>query len=242
MMDETFNEEFQDFCQPYIDDLIIFSKTFEEHIEHISKVLDRLISMQKRKIDAIKKMGVPRKSAEVKRFVAMAGYYRKFIKNFASRTHHLGLITRDKSSFEWTEPHQREFDDIKEALMSDPVMAYPDWNKQFILTTDASYSGPGAVLSQQFPEGERVIVYASRRLQGSENNYPITQLEALAVVWAVELFRDPYLADKQFKLITDHRALLKFQNMQTESNCTLQRWSMSSLNITWRLNIGLGRI
>jgi hypothetical protein len=124
------------------------------------------------------------------------------------------------------EPHQREFDNIKEALMSDPVMAYPDWNKQFILTTDASHSGLGAVLSQQFPEGERVIAYASRRFQGLENNYPITQLEALAVVWAVELFWDPYLADKQFKLITDHRALLKFQNMQTESNRTLQRWSM----------------
>jgi hypothetical protein len=130
MMDETFNEEFQDFCQPYIDDLIIFSKTFKEHMEHISKVLNRLrekglmvklpkcefcvekleflghvvsaegISMQKRKINAIKKMGVPRNSAEVKRFIAMAGYYRKFIKNFASRTHHLGLITKDKSSFE----------------------------------------------------------------------------------------------------------------------------------------------
>jgi hypothetical protein len=138
----------------------------------------------------------------------------------------LGLITRDKSSFEWTELYQREFDDIKEALMSDPVMAYPDWNKQFILTTDASYSGLGAVLSQQFPEGERVIAYASKRLQRSENNYPITQLEALAVVWAMELFRDPYLANKQFKLFTDYRALLKFQNMQTESNRTLQLWSM----------------
>jgi hypothetical protein len=110
--------------------------------------------------------------------------------------------------------------------MSDPVMAYLDWNKQFILTTDTSYSGLGTVLSQQFPEGERVIAYASKRLQGSENNYFITQLEALAVVWAMELFQDPYWADKQFKLITDHRALLKFQNMQMESNCTLQHWSM----------------
>jgi hypothetical protein len=71
-----------------------------------------------------------------------------------------------------------------------------------------------------------VIAYASRRLQGSENNYSITQLDTFAVVWAMELFQDPYLANKRFKLITDHRALLKFQNMQTESNCTLQHWSI----------------
>ena len=73
---------------------------------------------------------------------------------------------------------------------------------------------------------ERVVAYASRRLNPAESNYDITQLEALAVVWAVELFRDPYLGCKKFKLITDHRALLKIQNMPGENNRALQRWSL----------------
>eukprot|EP01127_Copromyxa_protea_P013624 TRINITY_DN368_c0_g1_i14.p2 TRINITY_DN368_c0_g1~~TRINITY_DN368_c0_g1_i14.p2 ORF type:complete len:594 (+),score=103.02 TRINITY_DN368_c0_g1_i14:3196-4977(+) len=254
-MDDILSE-FSDFCQLYIDDIIIFSKTFEEHLEHIDKILGRLqerglivklpkcefcvekldflghvvstkgISMQHRKIEAITKMEPPRNETETKRFIAMAGYYRKFIKNFARRTHRMGEIARGKKKFEWTKEHLEEFNDIKKALTSDPVMAYPDWNLQFIVTTDASLEGLGAVLSQKFPEGERVIAYASRRLSDGEKKYAITQLEALAVVWAVKQFRDPYLMSHKFKLVTDHRALLQLQNMNPSSNRTLQRWSM----------------
>ena len=267
LMDEVLGE-FSDFCQPYIDDIIIFSEDFDSHLEHVSKVLHRLherglviklpkcefcvekveflghvvsaqgIQMQPRKIDAIVRLAVPRNEAEVKRFINMAGYYRKFIKDFSQRTYHLGEIARGKDKFAWTVDHQREFEDIKQALTSDPVMAYPDWNREFILSTDASIQGLGAVLSQMFPEGERVIAYASRRLKDSEKNYGITQLEALAVVWATELFREPYLITKRFTLRTDHRALLKLQNLTPNSNRMLERWSMKltdyDMNIVYR--------
>jgi hypothetical protein len=105
-------------------------------------------------------------------------------------------------------------------------MAYPDWNRQFILTTDASIHGFGAVLSQEYPEGERVIAYTSKKTSDTEKRYGITQLEVAAVVWAVNLFRDPYLYGKKFRLITDHKALLKLQTMSPENNKTLERWFM----------------
>ena len=256
MMDEVFSE-WSEFCQAYIDDLIVFSETFEEHVEHVRLVLTKLrekglivklpkcefcvseldflghnvgvkgVRMQKRKVEAIKAMKPPRNETEMKRFLGMAGYYRRYIQNYARRTHRLGQIARGREKFSWTDAHQIEFDDIKKAMTEDPVMAYPDWDKQFILTTDASLSGLGAVLSQMYPDGERVVAYESRRLTPAEANYGITQLEALAVVWAVEKFRDPYLITRRFKLITDHSALKKLQTIASGSNRLLERWSLS---------------
>ena len=255
LMDDLL-KEFSDFCQPYIDDVIIFSKTFEEHLEHLDKVMTKLrdagmivklpkcefamdqldflghtvnaegIKMQQRKTKAISKMEAPRNAKETKRFLAMAGYYRKFIRDFARKTHALSELCRQGRKWEWTDKHQAEFENMKKELTSDPVMAYPDWNRQFILTTDASINGFGAVLSQEYPEGERVIAYASKKTSDTEKRYGITQLEAAAVVWAVNLFRDPYLYGRRFRLVTDHKALLKLQTMSPENNRTLERWSM----------------
>ena len=156
----------------------------------------------------------------------MVGYHRKFIKSYSKRHYNLGLLLRGKNLFQWTEVHQAEFEDLKAALSSKPVMAYPDFDKQFILSTDASISGLGAILSQKFPEGERVIAYASRTLIDSEKNYGITQLEACAIIWAVEHFRHPYLIQKKFKLITDHKALLSLTQKSPPGNRLLERWSI----------------
>jgi hypothetical protein len=110
--------------------------------------------------------------------------------------------------------------------MSDPIMMYSDWNRQFILTTDVSIHGFGAILSQEYPESERVIAYASKKTSDTEKRCGITQLEAAVVVWAINLFCDPYLYDKKFRLITNHKALLKLQTMSPENNKTLKQWFM----------------
>ena len=131
---------------------------------------------------------VPPKDAKaVSRFLGMAGFYRKYIQNFAARTGNLRELMKKDKEYIWSKGCQKEFEDIKEALTSGPVMVYPDYDKKFILSTDASYQGLGATLSQAGPGGERVIAYASRSLNSHEKNYGVTKLEALGVVWATDI-------------------------------------------------------
>lgn len=219
----------------YIDDLIIYSKTIEEH-EHIRLVLQKLkeygicaklgkcqfgveelnflghivskdvMRPDPAKTRAVEQMPIPKDSKAVSRFLGMAGFNRKYIQNFAARTVNLRELLKKDAKFEWTDECQKEFDDMKKALTSGPVMAYPDYNKKFIVSTDASYQCLGATLSQEGKGGEQVIAYASRSLNIHEKNYGVTKLEALGVVWATDLFR-PYLEDRKFDLITDHEAL-----------------------------------
>lgn len=238
----------------YVDDLIIFSKTFEEHLKHISEVLTRLenagmyIKMSKcafgvesieflghivtregiqadpKKTKALSDMPPPSDAHGVRRFLGLAGFYRRYVKDFAARTVNLRALTEKGAEFKWTKEHADEFEDIKKALTSNPVMAYPDFERNFILATDASIKGLGAVLSQQYPQGERVISYASRSLNKHEQKYGISQLECLAVVWATEHHK-VYLQDHKFDLVTDHRALTKLSAIK-DSNPMLERWAI----------------
>ena len=251
------------FCIPYIDDIIIYSQTFEEHLEHLKKVFEQFkkfglfVKMSKcefcmdrmeflghevsaeglrpnaNKVKAINDMPTPKDPKQLIRFLAMAGFYRRYIRNFAKRTHTLRTLTKQDSKWEWSATHQSEVDDIKEALTSHPVMAYPDWDKKFILTTDASLKGLGAILSQEYENGERVIAYASRALAENERKWGITELEALAVVWGTEQFK-VYLEDRPFDLITDHKALLAFKKI-TNTNPRLERWSIKLSRFTYNI-------
>ena len=268
VMEESLGE-FQDFAQPYIDDVIIFSKTFEEHLEHIEKVLRRLgekglliklpkcefctdeieflghvvnergVRMQGGKTDAIMKMPIPTTGKEVKRFLGMVGFYRNYIPNLAKRTAELTKLTakRFAKKIEWNEILKNEFEDVKQAMMCDPVMAFPDFEKEFIVTTDASKVGMGATLSQMYENGERVIAYASRCTTPAEKNYGITQLEAAGVVWAVEKWKNPYLDMRKFTIITDHEALVKiFGNAKgTTGNNQLDRWSLKLSDLPFEI-------
>ncbi len=253
-MDQVLGELKWKIVMCYVDDLIIYSNTLEEHLEHIEAVLKKLqeaniyVKLAKcqfgveeikflghivgkegmkpdpEKTKAVKNMDIPKDEKAVSRFLGMAGFYRKYVKNFSARTTHLRELTRKDTKFVWTKECEDEMNDIKDALTKGPVMVYPDWNKKFILSTDASYQGLGATLSQMGPGGEQVIAYASRSLNSHEKNYGVTKLEALGVVWAVELFK-VYLQDHPFDLVTDHKALVKFKEMK-DTNPTLERWSI----------------
>ena len=130
-------------------------------------------------------------------------------------------LMRDKVEFRWTKDCEKEFIDIKSCLAAQPVMAFPDFNKKFILTTDACVEGYGAILSQMYPSGERVISYASKSTNKSEKNYSATELEAAVVIWAI----NKYLTDNPFTLVTEHKALLKFREI-TGKSAKLERWSL----------------
>lgn len=157
----------------------------------------------------------------------MASYYRRFVKDFAKIAAPLHKLFRKNQVYEWTAKCQTAFETLKQHLISAPILTYPDFDKPFILFTDASELGLGAVLAQiGKDEKEHVVAYASRRVSPTESNYSATELECLGVIWAVKLFR-PYLHSRHpFKLITDHSALKWLINKSNPPG-RLARWIMS---------------
>ena len=226
-----------DICLCYFDDIIIPSRTITEHCQKLSLVLDRFRTHNLRvkaskccfgaktvrylghvvsaegvhtdpaKIESVKRIVTPQNVAQVRSFLGLAGYYRKFIHNFATLTYPLVELTKKGRPFCWTEVHDIAFSTLKSGLCSSPVLAFPVLDRQFVLQTDASDVGLGAILTQFDRNGhERVVSYASRTLSDSEKNYSATEKELLAVVFAVEYFR-VYLLGRKFLLFTDHNAL-----------------------------------
>lgn len=156
---------------------------------------------------SIQEYPCPNDKESTKRFVAFANFYRKFIKNFASIAQPLNQLTRKSTIFAWKEEHEEAFLAIKKSLTEPTILAYPNLEKPFILTTDACLNGCGAVLSQIQEDGtERPISFASRSFNKYERNKPIIELELLAIFYAIMHFK-PYLYGTNFLVKTDHKPL-----------------------------------
>jgi hypothetical protein len=226
----------KEFCGVYIDDIIIFSNSFEEHIKHLEQVftslneaqltiklkkckfgknevkfLGHLVSHQSvkpdpEKVAAVNRFPVPKCVADIQSFIGLVGYYRRFIPALSRTAECLYKLLKKNAKWKWGAEEQAAFDKLKLALTSSPVLNLPDFTKQFHLQTDASDSGLGAVLSQEFDRKEFPICYASKTLNTAQRHYSTTEKEALAVIWAIKLFR-PYLLGRHFKVFTDHSAL-----------------------------------
>jgi len=181
------------------------------------------IKTDQKKIEKVKQFPKPKTITELNGFLGLASYYRRFIKNFSTIAKPLNDLmknieykkgTKQKEqnkiiSIEekWNTKQEESFENLKKKLCTTPVLAYPDFEKEFLLYTDASGFALGAVLSQKDEnDKEHVIYYASKSLNQAEQNYSATELECYAVVWAIEKFRH-YLEGKRFKVITDHYAL-----------------------------------
>ena len=148
------------------------------------------ISPDPAKTEAVRNFPVPTGVKGVRQFLGMASYYRRFIKSFAKIASPLHALTRQDVPFCWTSTCQNSFQLLKDALVSPPVLAYPNFGKPFVLHTDASGEGLGAVLEQEQDDNRlHPVAYASRSLNKHERNYSITDMEALAVVWAAKHFR-----------------------------------------------------
>jgi hypothetical protein len=213
MMDKVLKEYIGEFVTVYLDDIMIYSKSFEEHVEHIEKVLMKLkeinavIKLKKcefgkrnleflghrvgkdglqpgvEKVEKIKNMKRPENVTEVRSFLGLCSYYRKFVKDFSKIAKPLNNLMKKNVKFEWKEKQQKAFDILKTKLMEKPIVKYPDFGKEFMVITDASGKGLGAILAQKNKDNKEVVIaYASRSLVGAEINYPITDLECLAVV------------------------------------------------------------
>ena len=236
LMDVVMSGLHLDICLVYLDDIILFSRTVEEHLERLVRILARLHSaglklkpekcslMQRSvsflghvvsgagiatdpdKTKAVSEWPVPATVKDVRSFLVLAGYYRRFVRGFAEMAAPLHALTKKDCTFEWTDITQSAFDALKNALTTPPVLAMPNDVDIFILDADSSNHTIGSVLSQVQGGVERVIAYASRTLDKREMNYCITRKELLAIVYSLKYFKQ-YLMGRRFKVRTDHAPL-----------------------------------
>ncbi|CAG2249684.1 Retrovirus-related Pol polyprotein from transposon 17.6 [Mytilus edulis] len=239
-------------CLCYLDDVIIFGPDFDSALENLRLVFERLrsanlklkpskcsffqkevsflghvvsekgIGCDKSKIDSVQKWPIPRTMTEIRSFLGLAGYYRKFIPNFSEVASPLTRLTKKAVKFQWDTSCQNAFEKLKESLVSAPILAYPEGEGEFILDTDASGSGIGAVLSQIQNGEEKVISYASKTLNDAQRKYCTTRRELLAVVMFVKYFRH-FLWGRHFKIRTDHASLVWLKNFKDPEGI-LARW------------------
>jgi hypothetical protein len=236
----------------YLDDTNIFSKTFDDHLKHLHEVFTRIrkaglklnlekcnfwmkrlpflghiieekgISPDPDKIIAVQNITPPKNVTQLRSFLGLAGYYRRFIRNFSSIAQPLNQLLRKDIAYDWKDNCQQAFDELKQRLTTAPILIYPDYYREFILATDASYHGFGATLSQLAKDKkEHPIAYASKSLRKEEVNYAATELECAAVVWAIEHFHK-YLGTSHFTLVTDHSALKWMKSSQPKGR--IGRW------------------
>ena len=165
----------------------------------------------------------PQNATEVRSFLGIAGYYRRYVQNFSAIAGPLHALTRKDAVFQWGPDCQDAFDRLKTLLTTSAITAFPDFSLPFRLYTDASTPGLGAILAQVQEGKEHIICSASRSLNQAEKAYPATKLECLAIVWAIAKFR-PYLMSMTFEVDTDHYALQWLKTMRTGS-ALLHRWS-----------------
>ncbi len=257
----------------YLDDVIIFSETFEDHLNDIREVFDLIrnaglklkrkkcqfikesvnylghiisstgIAPDPDKIDKIANYKTPESVDEVRSFLGLAGYYRRFIKNFGSIAQSLTAKTHKEASklpFTWTDTDQKAFETLRTCLTTPPILAYPDFDQEFLLFTDACDYGVGAVLSQIQNGNEVVIAYASKQLKKAELKYATVEKEAWAVVSAIKHFRH-YLLDKPFTVISDHRPL-QWLEEQKDNNGRLGRWAILLASVNYKIKYRPGRI
>ena len=252
MIEKVLNQLQFKTCLVYLDDVITFSSSFEQQLSRLQEVLNRIqnaglklnpnkchlfrkkvsylghvvseegVATDPEKICSVKDWPTPKNVSEIRSFVGLCSYYRKYIKSFSQIAKPLHVLTEKNRYFEWNDVAEQAFQKLKSALISAPILAYPSETDPFILDTDASNCHIGAVLSQVQNNSERVIAYYSRTLNKSERNHCITRKELLAIVAAVKHFH-VYLYGQSFLVRTDHGALtwlMKFKHPEAQ----VARW------------------
>lgn len=252
LIDKVLGADLEPYVFVYLDDIIIVTPTFEKHMEVLEEVMRRLqeanlsINWEKShfcrpelkylgyivsreglhvdpdKVNSILNYPAPKNVKQVRQFLGLASWYRRFVPNFSTIISPLSRLQKKGQVWEWGEEQERAFKLIKDRLISAPILTCPDFTRRFYLQTDASNSGLGAILFQTFDEGDKAVAYASRSLTPLEKKYSTTELECLAVLWSIEKFR-AYLEGMPFTVITDHQAL-KWLNNLKDPQGRLGRW------------------
>ena len=241
----------------YLDDIIITGKTEEEHLQNLSAVLSKLqeaglrlkrskcyfmaesveylghiidakgLHPTKAKVAAVQNSPVPRDITQLKSFLGLINYYRKFLPDLSSLLAPLNNLLQKGVKWTWTEAQQTTFDEAKQLLQSSVVLAHYDPSKELVLACDASPYGVGAVLSQyQDDKTEKPIAFASRSLSKAEKNYSHLEKEGLAVIFGVKHFHQ-YLYGRHFTILTDNQPL---RRLFSETKA-VPRWLLGVYNV-----------
>lgn len=257
-------------CFVYLDDVVLYGSNLEDHNRKLKNIFSRMrennlklqpdkceflkqsceylghlitnngVEPNPKKIGCIKRVLPPNNQKQIKMFLGLTGYYRKFIKDYSTIAKPLTILLKKDTKFVWDSNQQNAFQTLKEKLINSPILQYPNFKERFILTTDASNVGIGSVLSQLKNNQDLPIAYYSRTLNKSECNYSTTEKELLAIINSVEHFR-PYLYGKKFIIYTDHRALQWLFNCKNPSS-KLVRWRLRLSEYDYEIKYKPGRI
>lgn len=253
----------------YLDDLIILSDDFTQHLDDLEAVFERLkmfnlrvhrqksvlardsvrflghvivpggLQVDPEKVDAIVSLPPPRNLKHLMSFIQTTSWFRRFIPNYADEARPLTSLLKKDVAWRWAEPQQQSFEKLKAQLVSAPILRQADETKPYVLRTDSSGYCLGAVLLQGEAVDERPIEYASRLLTPAEKNYNTTEREALAVVWAVTKFRG-YIEGAEVLVKSDHQPLKWLMNLKSPSG-RLARWALTLQEYNLRIDYTPGK-
>ena len=255
----------------YIDDILIYTETWSEHIKILEKTLDILqknnlaikpskcflgyrtveflghevgfgkLKTNSNLLQKIQDESVPKTKKELRSFLGLTGYYRKFVPNYAEVTVPLTDMTKKgkPEKLQWQEVHEKAFRYLKSILEKPPVLHLPDFSKTFVVASDASLVGLGAILKQELNGKMFPVAYASKKLLSRETNYSVIERECLAIVWAVKKF-DFFLSGRYFEIETDHQPLI-YISQNKMVNKRVMRWAMFLQEYRFRIIAVQGR-
>lgn len=255
LVDELIPADLKTCVFGYLDDVCVVSEDFDTHMSILIRLAEQFrranltlnvaksrfcvteveylgdiignggIATDPKKVDAIKTWPSPKTIKQVRSFLGLVGWYRRFISNFSELVFPITEVLSTKKKFLWTDAAETAFQNLKNVITSAPVLQNPDFSKKFFVHCDASDCGVGAVLVQLSHDNvERPVAFMSKKLNTAQRNYSVTERECLAAVLAIEKFRC-YLELQEFELITDHASLLWLMR-QPNLKGRLARWAM----------------
>lgn len=254
----------------YMDDIVIYAHSLQEHEIKFKRLMKRLeaanlklqpdkceflhhevgylghiissngVRPDPNKIRAIQNFPSPRTQKNIKQFLGLAGYYRRFIPNFSKTAKPLTDLLKKDKKFLWQQPQIEAFNTLRNSLCSEPILQYPDFTKPFNLTTDASGYAIGGVLSQGRVNRDLPIAYTSRTLNSAELNYSTIEKECLSIVYCTNYFR-PYLYGRKFIIVTDHKPLVWLNSIKDPSS-RLWKWRTKLAEYEYEIHYKKGRL
>lgn len=246
MMNTLFSGLTWKYCLVYLDDLLVYSRSFNEHLVQLEEIFSRIkqanlklqpakclfctnkvnylgfeisdkgVYPDRGKMKVIEELEPPKNAKETKRFLGMISYYRKFIRQFSSIANPLYELTSKKVKFKWTSQANEAFKYLKKCLMEAPILSFPNFAYGFEIECDASNVGLGAVLIQHIGNENKLIACASRSLIQAERNYSASEKEMLAISWAAKYF-ETYIFGRKVIFHTDHKPIAQMRDFKDKS-------------------------